>query len=337
MAGLIFRRFLWFIPVIFIISLITFVLMHAAPGGPWDRDSDAKQVPESVQALLNKRFGLEKSLPDQYISYMIGYTDADTGEFTCGAVCGNLGPSYRQRGRMVQDVLFAPPLDDNGDPKSFFESKFGYSIRLGLMALAIALTVGVPCGVIAALRHNSAIDYFITFITNIGVAVPSFVVAFFSIVVLAVDLKLMLVNQKDWTNASAWIVPAIVFGFGTMAQTARFTRASMLEVLRQDFVRTARAKGLTEKFVIWKHTLRNALIPVITTIGPALAGLITGSIVIEVIYGIPGVGKDFVFSINNRDYSLIMGTTLLYSVLIVLGNLTVDILYGVVDPRIRVD
>jgi oligopeptide transport system permease protein len=191
--------------------------------------------------------------------------------------------------------------------------------------------------VFAALKQNSVVDYGITFLTNIGVAVPSFVVAFFSIVVLAVGLKLIPVVQKSWAGFTPWIVPAIVFGFATLAQTARFTRASMLDVLRQDFIRTARAKGLQEQAVIWKHTVRNALIPVVTTLGPALVALITGSIVIETIYAIPGVGRDFVLSIGNRDYSMIMGTTLLYAVLIVLGNLSVDILYGVIDPRIRVE
>jgi oligopeptide transport system permease protein len=334
MAGLIFRRVLWFIPVLFVISLITFLLMHAAPGGPWDRDSESKQVDRRTQALLEKQYGLDLPLWQQYIRYIIGYTDDETGAFKCGAVCGNLGPSYRQRGKTVQQVMFDPPKRENA---TFLDSKFGYSIRLGLMSLGFALLLGIPAGVIAALKHNSVIDYFVTFITNVGVAVPSFVVAFFSIVVLAVGLDLMPVVQKNWSNMSAWIVPAMVFGFGTLAQTARFTRTSMLEVLKQDFVRTARAKGLRENAVIWKHTLRNALIPVVTTVGPALAALITGSIVIENIYGIPGVGRDFVVSIGNRDYSMIMGTTLVYALLIVVGNLTVDILYGIVDPRIRVE
>lgn len=334
MAGLIFRRVLWFIPVIIIISLVTFLLMRAAPGGPWDRDSESKQIDPRTQEVLNRRFGLDKPLGEQYIRYMVGYTDEDSGEFVCGAVCGNLGPSYRQRGKSVQDVLFAPPPRDNA---TFLDSKFGYSLRLGLLALAIALVIGIPAGVVAALRHNSAVDYAITFITNIGIAVPSFVVAFFSIVILAVGLKLMPVVQKQWSNPAAWIVPAVVFGFGTLASTARFTRSSVLEVMRQDFVRTARAKGLREQAVIWKHTLRNALIPVVTTIGPALAALVTGSIVIENIYNMPGVGRDFVQSIGNRDYSMIMGTTLLFATLIIIGNLTVDILYGIVDPRIRVE
>jgi oligopeptide transport system permease protein len=325
---------LWFIPVLFVISLVTFLLMHAAPGGPWDRDSESKQVDARTQAMLAAQYGLDLPLWQQYIRYMVGYTDDKTGAFKCGAICGNLGPSYRQRGKTVQQVMFDPPKRENA---TFFDSKFGYSIRLGLLSLVFAMLLGIPAGVIAALKHNSVIDYFVTFITNVGVAVPSFVVAFFSIVILAVGLNLIPVVQKNWGAPTAWIVPAVVFGFATLAQTARFTRTSMLEVLKQDFVRTARAKGLQENMVIWKHTLRNALIPVVTTIGPAMAALITGSIVIENIYGIPGVGRDFVVSIGNRDYSMIMGTTLLFALLIVVGNLTVDILYGIVDPRIRVE
>lgn len=334
MAGLIFRRLLWFIPVLFVISLVTFLLMHAAPGGPWDRDSESKQVDKRTQALLDKQYGLNLPLWQQYIRYMVGYTDDDTGDFKCGAICGNLGPSYRQRGKTVQQVMFQPPPRDGA---TIFDSKFGYSMRLGLLSLIFAMLLGIPAGVIAALKHNGIVDYFVTFITNVGVAVPSFVVAFFSIVILAVGLDLIPVVQKSWATPTAWLVPAMVFGFGTLAQTARFTRTSMLEVLKQDFVRTARAKGLQENMVIWKHTLRNALIPVVTTVGPALAALVTGSIVIENIYGIPGVGRDFVVSIGNRDYSMIMGTTLVYALLIVVGNLTVDILYGIVDPRIRVE
>lgn len=305
--------------------------MKAAPGGPWDRDSESKQVDPRTQALLAQQYGLDKPAWRQFTSYVIGDFD-DKGVFKCGAVCGNLGPSYRQRGKTVQEILFSPPPD-----KTFFDSKFGHTMRLGLLALVIALAIGIPAGVLSALKQNSAIDYAITFLTNIGVAVPSFVVAFFSILIFAVGLKIMPVVQKSWAGLTPFFIPAIVFGFGTMAQSARLMRSTMLEVMRQDFVRTARAKGLVENAVIWKHMLRNALIPVITTLGPALAGLLTGSIVIENIYGVPGIGRDFIISIGNRDYSMIMGTTLFYVVLILFANLSVDILYGVADPRIRVE
>ncbi len=335
MAGLIFRRFLWTIPVLLVISIVTFGLMHAAPGGPWDRDAgdSGKEIPESVRKLLNQQFGLDKPLWRQFISYNIGDFDGENGSFRCGAICGNLGPSYKQRGRMVQDILFRPLDEDAG----FIESKFGYSMRLGLFALLFAIVVGIPAGVVSGLKHNSWIDVVITFLTNVGISVPSFVAGFFAIVVLAVGLGVMPVRQSSWDGLTPWIVPALVFGFGTMASFARLTRATILDVMKQDFVRTARAKGANERIVIWKHMLRNALIPIVTTLGPALAGLVTGSIVMEQVFGIPGVGTDFIRSIGNRDYSMIMGTTLFYAVLIVIANLSVDILYGVVDPRIRVE
>ncbi|MEY4221927.1 MAG: hypothetical protein RL334_569 [Chloroflexota bacterium] len=331
MTGLLFRRFIWFFPVIFVISLITFALMKLAPGGPWDRDAESKQVDPRTQQLLDQRFGLDRPLPEQYLRYMVGYPNAK-GSFECGVVCGNLGPSYRQRGKSVQDIFFGVP---EGDGRNFFHSKFGYSLRLGLLSLSFAVVVGIPLGVLSALRQNTSVDYIITLVTNVGVAVPSFVVAFFAIIVFAVGLHLIPVVQKSWSGITPWIVPAMVFGFGTLAQTARFTRSAMLEVMRQEFIRAARSKGLRERVVIWKHTVRNMLIPVVTNLGPALVGLITGSIVIENIFGIPGIGRDFVQSIGNRDYSLIMGTTLLYAVLIVLGNLSVDVLYGLIDPRVR--
>lgn len=331
MATFLARRLLWFIPVLFIVALITFVLMKAAPGGPWDRDAESKQVDPRTMELLARKYGLDKPAWRQFVGYLVGDFD-DEGQFVCGTVCGNLGPSYRQRGKTVQQILFEPPPE-----KGFFDSKFGHTVRLAVLALVIALVVGIPAGVFSALKQNSWLDYALTFITNIGIAVPSFVVAFFSILIFAVGLKWMPVVQKSWAGLAPFVIPAIVFGFGTMAQTARLMRSTMLDVMRQDYVRTARAKGLVEQAVIWKHMLRNALIPIITTLGPTVAGLLTGSIVIENIFGVPGVGRDFIQSIGNRDYSMIMGTTLFYVILILLGNLSVDLLYGVVDPRIRVD
>jgi oligopeptide transport system permease protein len=332
MAGLIIRRLLWAIPVLFVISVITFGLMKAAPGGPWDRDAESKEASPQVKKLLELQYGLNKPLWRQWTAYNIGDFD-ETGAFKCGAVCGNLGPSFRQRGRMVQDILFKPFQPEG----TFLDSKFGYSLRLGLFAMLLALVIGIPAGVISALRQNSWLDYAITFVTNIGISVPSFVAGFFAILIFAVALGLVSVRQPSWLGLSPWIMPAAVFGFGTMASIARLTRSSILDVMRQDYVRTARAKGAIERIVIWKHMLRNALIPVVTILGPALAALVTGSIVMEQVFGIPGVGTDFVRSIGNRDYSLIMGTTLFYSVLIVLANLSVDVVYGLVDPRIRMD
>jgi oligopeptide transport system permease protein len=332
MGAFLVRRILSFIPVLFVVTLVTFMLMKAAPGGPWDRDAEAKQVNAITLKLLEDRFGLNKPGWRQYMMYVIGDVDSE-GKFKCGAVCGNLGPSYRQRGRTVQDILFSAPPNS----KSWFDSKFGYTLRLGLLALFFAVAVGVPLGVISALGHNTFADYFVTFITNIGIAVPSFVVSFVAIVVFAVGFKVMKVAPNWSQGEGSWLLVAALFGFGTMSSFARLTRSSILDVMRQDYIRTARSKGAMESSVIWRHMLRNALIPVVTSLGPAFAGLLTGSIIIEQINRMPGIGADFITSIGNRDYSMIMGTTLFYVVLLLFGNLAVDILYGVVDPRIRVE
>ncbi len=332
MLNFLIRRFLSFIPVLFVCTVATFALMKMAPGGPWDRDSESKPVPPLVRKLLDERYGLNKPAWRQYVGYMLGDFDKD-GAFVCGALCGNLGPSYRQYGKNVEEVLFGAPGPDRG----FLDSKFGHSLRLGVMALMLALAVGVPAGVLAALKQGSVVDHVITLLTNIGVAVPNFVLAFFAIVVLAVGLKLMPVVQRSWDGVVPWLLPALIFGFGMLATTSRLMRGALIEVMRLDYIRTARAKGAREGSVIWRHMLRNALIPVATTLGPAFAGLITGSLVIETIFGVPGTGRDFILSIGNRDYSMIMGTTLIFIVLILLSNLSVDLLYGFIDPRIRVD
>jgi oligopeptide transport system permease protein len=314
----------------FVITVVTFLFMHAAPGGPWDRDPGRRQVDPSTQEMLNKKYGLDKPMWRQYVAYVIGDVNEE-GTFVCGAICGNLGPSYRQRGRTVQDILFDPPED-----QPFWKSRMGYSARLGILAMAFAVIVGIPAGIISALRQNTWIDYLSAVIANIGVSVPNFVMGIFLIIIFAVMLHLVKVVPKSWSSPSAWVIPALVLGFGTMAFTARLTRSSMLEVMRQDYIRTARAKGLAERVVILLHMLRNALIPVVTVLGPALAGLMVGSFIIETMFALPGIGREFVQSITNRDYSMIMGTTVIYGILIAMANLAVDITYGFLDPRIKV-
>ena len=330
------RRVLWMIPVLFVVALITFILMHAAPGGPWDRDLSSRQVDATTQKVLNKHYGLDKPLWRQFMAYVIGDVSVSQVEgetsFECGLVCGNLGPSYRIRGRTVQDILFDPPKD-----KSFIYSKFGYSMRLGFLALMMAIVIGIPTGVIAALKQNSWADYISLFIATVGISVPSFVMAIFLIIIFASMLHVVSVVPKSWDVQKAWILPAAVLGFGTLAYTARLTRASMLEVLRQDYVRTARAKGLREQVVVYSHMLRNALIPVVTILGPSLAALVTGSFIIEGMFGFPGMGTAYVVAIRQRDYSMIMGTTLLYVFLVSIANLSVDFLYVTIDPRIRLE
>jgi oligopeptide transport system permease protein len=191
-------------------------------------------------------------------------------------------------------------------------------------------------GVIASLNRNTIIDYVTLFVSTVGVSVPSFVVAIFLIIIFASWLGVMKIVQHDWSTPGAWLVPAAVLGFGTFAYVTRLTRSTMLEVMQQDYVRTARAKGLADRVVIVRHMLRNALIPVVTILGPALAGLVTGSFIIEQMFSFPGSGREYVRAISNRDYSMIMATTLVYAVLVAVANLTVDVVYGFLDPRIKV-
>jgi oligopeptide transport system permease protein len=326
------RRLLWLIPVLLTVSAVTFFLMHMAPGGPWDRDPSSRQVDATTQNLLNEYYGLNKPLWRQFVAYTIGDIDKK-GKFICGLVCGNMGPSYRQRGMMVQDILFKPPTKG----KPFWESRLGYSARLGVIALVVAVLIGLPVGIISALKQNSWMDYLSIFVVTLGISVPNFVIAIFLIIILASWLHLIPIVPRSWALPNAWILPAIILGFGTMARTARLTRATMLEVMRMDYVRTARAKGLVERMIIVRHMLRNALIPVVTFLGPALAALVTGSFIIEQMFAFPGMGRAYVQAISNRDYSMIMGTTVFYAILVALANLSVDFVYVFLDPRIRLE
>jgi oligopeptide transport system permease protein len=323
------RRLFWLVPVLFTVTLITFVLMHNTPGGPWDRDLNTRQVDAVTQKRLNEYYGLDKPLWRQFVAYVIGDFNAD-GKFDCGMICGDLGPSYRVRGRTVQDILFSPPED-----KSFLDSRFGYSARLGLTSLSLAILLGIPVGVIAALGQNTWRDYLGLFIATAGISVPSFVMGIFLIIIFGSWLHLISIVPRSWDQISVWIVPAAVLGFNTTAYTARLTRSTMLEVMRQDYVRTARAKGLAERVVIIIHMLKNALIPVVTFLGPALAALVTGSFIIETMFGFPGMGRAYVTAIQQRDYSMILGTTIIYALMVAIANLSVDVIYVLIDPRIK--
>jgi oligopeptide transport system permease protein len=330
MTGYIARRMLWLIPVVLIVAGLTFILMHNAPGGPWDRDPNSRQVDPVAQARLNAFYGLDKPLVYQFTSYLIGGRNLVTKQWSCGLICGNMGPSYRVRGMTVQQYLFTPPVG-----KSFLYSKAGYSLRLGVLSLLLAVVVGIPVGVISALKQNTWIDYVSLFIATVGISVPNFVIAIFLIIIFASTLKMVPVIPISWDDVSVWVLPAVVLGFGTLARSARLTRASMLEVMRMDYIRTARAKGLTERLVIYRHMIKNAMIPVVTFLGPALAGLVTGSFIIETIFGFPGMGRAYVTAISNRDYSMIMGTTIIFAVIVAVMNLVVDVVYVFLDPRIK--
>jgi oligopeptide transport system permease protein len=326
------RRLFWLIPVLITVSAVTFIIMRSAPGGPWDTDPDRRQVDAATAKSLAAYYGLDKPMWRQFVAYVIGDTNSQTKEYVCGLICGNLGPSYRQRGRTVQDVLFSAP-----EGKTFWQSRFGYSIRLGVMALLMAIIIGIPIGIIAALKQNTIVDYAALFVATSGISVPSFVLAIFLIVIFASRLHWVDIVVDDWSQIKYWFMPMIVLGFGTLAYTARLTRSAMLEVLRQEYVRTARAKGLAERVVVLRHMLKNALIPVVTILGPALAALVTGSFIIETIFSFPGMGRAYVQAIGQRDYSMIMGTTLIYAALVAIANLSVDIVYVFIDPRIRLE
>lgn len=344
MGRFLIRRLLWLFPVMLVVALITFVLMRMAPGGPFDKDPDRRQMDAATLKQVNAQFGLDKEVwfdfpklikgdivgffDTQFFTYMIGGTV--NGKWRCGFVCGNLGPSFRQRGLTVQEIVLEPP-----EGKAAWDSKAGYSLRLGLIAFLFAILIGIPLGIVSALRQNTAVDYASLVIATSGVTVPSFVLGIFMIIIFAVWLKLVPVAPREWSNPYVWIIPSVVLGFGLLATTARLTRTSMLEVMRQDYVRTARAKGLAERMVVWRHMLKNALIPVVTIMGPALAGLITGSIIIETMFGFPGWGRQFVQAIAQRDYSMIMATTLIFALFIQIANITVDLVYTFLDPRIK--
>jgi len=335
MAGFIIRRLLWAIPVLFFVALVSFFLMHQAPGGPFDKDNNKKQVDGATLKALNSRFGLDKP---QYlnptaaaalwaqgarnpISIGRAYLDSQFFNYIFNALKGDLGPSYRQRGKNVQDIIF---------------KQWPYSVRLGLFAVVFAVIIGIPLGVLAALKQNSLADYVSLFFATIGVSVPSFVIGLLVIILFGTKLKWISITDNDWNTWRPYIAPGLVLGVGTMSFITRITRTTVLEVKRQDYIRTARAKGLGERVVISRHILRNALIPVITVLGPTLVDLITGAVITEAIFSIPGVGNYFVSAIFQRDYSMIMGTTLIYAALVVLANIVVDLSYGFLDPRIRV-
>jgi oligopeptide transport system permease protein len=332
MTTYLFRRMFWLIPVLITVSAVTFIIMRSAPGGPWDTDPDRRQVDAATAKSLAAYYGLDKPMWRQFMAYVIGDTNSQTKEYVCGMICGNLGPSYRQRGRTVQDILFGAPAG-----KTFWQSRFGYSVRLGAMALAMAVFIGIPIGIIAALKQNTIADYFALFIATSGISVPSFVLAIFLIIIFGSKLHWIDIIVDDWSQIKYWFMPMAVLGFGTMAFTARLTRSAMLEVMRQDYVRTARAKGLAERVVVLRHMLKNALIPVITILGPALAALVTGSFIIETMFSFPGMGRAYVQAIGQRDYSMIMGTTVIYALLVAVANLSVDLVYVFIDPRIRLE
>lgn len=313
------RRILWMIPLLWAIATITFCLMHLTPGGPWAAD---KPVSPSVEAALNARYNLDKPLYEQYGLYFWNLAQFD------------LGISF-QGDREVTAILAT------GLPVSF---------QLGMLAFFYAVLVGVSLGVIAALNRNRVADYLSVFFSTIGTAMPNFVLAGFMIMLFSLELGWFGVRgwggppvwpwNLDFWNPGNWdyrkmVMPVIALGTLPAAFIARITRASVLEVLSQDYIRTARSKGLREQVIILRHTIKNAMVPILTISGPIFAGLVTGSFIVEHIFAINGVGRHFVTAIFRRDYAMIMGVTLFYALVVAVANLIVDVLYATVDPRIR--
>jgi len=335
MARFVLRRILWMLLVLVAISLITFGLMHAVPGGPFVGE---KRLPPEIVAALNAKYHLDQPLHIQYLIFIrdIVIPRVTTGEqskyldheylFNISLPYGdratlrwmNFGPTYSTIGRTVSDI---------------FRDNLPISMTLGLLAFLLSVVSGMPLGIISALRRNTLVDYAAMGVAVLGISVP--------VIILAPILQYLFGVQLKWLPVSGWgklqqaILPAFALGVANSALVARLTRASLLQVLSQDYIRTARAKGLPERRVVVGHALKNSLIPIVTVLGPTLAYLLCGTFVVETVFGIPGMGKFFVTSVTGRDYQVIMSTVLLLAMFLVIANAVVDVVYIVLDPRIR--
>jgi ABC-type dipeptide/oligopeptide/nickel transport system permease component len=298
------RRVLWTIPIILLVIFMTFWMMRAIKGSPFRRSERA--VPAAVMANLNRKFGLDKPWYVQYGKYV-----KDVATF-------DLGPSLVLRNQDVNDIV---------------KQHFPVSAQLGGFAMLLAIVVGVPLGILSALRANRVTDYIAMLFANLGFAIPSFLVATLLIYEFAAQLRWFPTN--GWDTTSSKVLPVIALSLGPLTYFARLVRGQMLETLQQDYVRTAKAKGLRWKRVVVVHVLRNSLIPAVTAAGPLLGFLVTGSFIIENIFAIPGIGRYYVTSVEGRDYSTVMGITVLLAILIIVANMFVDIMYGILDPRTR--
>ena len=304
MLGYVVRRVAGFFPILFVIVSVAFFLMRLAPGGPFDQE---RALPAQVRANIEARYHLDEPLWRQYLRYL--------GD----VLRGDLSPSFRYPDRTVNELLTLG---------------FPVSLTLGLCALAVALAIGGLAGVLAGLRRNSAVDYLTMSFALFGVSVPNFVLG--PILMLIFALGLGWLPVAGWGTWRHLVLPSITLGAFYAAYIARLTRAGLLEVIGQDFIRTARAKGLREWVVVLRHALPGAILPVVTYLGPASAAVLTGSVVVETIFSVPGIGRYFVGGALNRDYTMVLGTVVFYSVLLVGFNLIVDVLYAYLDPRVQV-
>jgi ABC-type dipeptide/oligopeptide/nickel transport system permease component len=307
MAKFVVRRVFWTIPVILLVILFTFLMMRQIEGNPF-RTSE-RAIPEAIQQNLERKYGLDEPWYVQYANYVKGVFTYD------------LGPSLVLRNQSVNDIV---------------AEHFPKSLQLGGLAFLFAAVFGIPLGMLAALRANSVFDYAAMFVSNVGFAVPNFLIATLAIYFFALQWgDVFGLPTSGWTTWKHKILPVVALGLAPMAYFARLVRGTMLETLQADYIRTARAKGLRWRRVVTLHVLRNSLIPVVTAAGPLLGFLITGSFVIEQIFAIPGIGQYYITAVSARDYSVVMGLTVLLSIIVIVANMVVDILYGVLDPRTR--
>ena len=305
MLSYIIKRLIISVFTLFIIITITFFLMHTVPGGPFLGE---KPLSEAALENLNKKYGLDKPLPVQYYNYLKN------------ALKGDLGESLTKIGQSVSGTIIRA---------------FPVSLKLGLFSMFISTTIGVLFGVIAALKHGAWQDRAVMLTATLGIAVPSFVIATISIIIFSVQLKVLPAYGFD--RFEQYIMPGFALSFGSLSFMSRLMRSSMLDVIHQDYIRTAHAKGLKPYVVIFKHALRNAILPIVTYLGPLAAGILTGSFVIEKIFNIPGLGRYFVESITQRDYPTILGVTIFYGAFLIVMNFLVDLSYGIIDPRIKIE
>jgi len=298
-------RILGAIPTILLVIAIAFLMVHAAPGGPFDEE---RMLPPEIERNVERAYHLDEPLPKQFARYL------------SGVLRGDLGPSYRYRDYTVADLIAnALPL----------------SMRLGALAMLLALALGIAAGVLAALRKNSLPDRLVTGVAMVGISVPVFVVAPLMVLVFAVLLDWLPASWTGGRGVARLVMPVIALALPQIAYIARLTRASMINVMSSDYVRTARAQGLGTRSIVRYHALKPAMLPLMSYIGPAIAGVLTGSVVVEQVFGIPGVGQLFIQGALNRDYTLVLGITIFYAAIVIALNLMVDLVYGLLDPRIR--
>ena len=305
MAPFLLKRLIHGVIVLWVVITLTFVLLRLAPGGPFDRE---RKLPPEVLANIEAKYHLEEPLPAQYLRYI------------SGIVRGDFGPSYKYVDRPVSEII-ADTLPT--------------SAWLGSLALIFALWIALPAGLVAAYWRNTWIDRWTMLLATVGISVPHFILG--AVLIWAVALQLGWLQAGRWDQWSSAILPTITLGAAPAAYLSALFRSNLIETLDEDFIRTARAKGVTEKVVLMRHALRHSLIPVLTVMGPLTAALLTGSFVVEYVFALPGMGKFFITAVTDRDYPLIMGVTVVYTVLLVGANLIVDLLYGYVDPRIRTE